>query len=90
MERFTRTYLQYNQYDQDGRSYEWRDFENQNMTFEEAMAWLKKNYCGFYTKVRLIEKEFDPEAFEIVTHWLRYAEGDWNKVDGVTVTEIGD
>ena len=43
MERFTRTYLQYNQYDQDGRSYEWRNFENQNMTFEEAMAWLKKN-----------------------------------------------
>lgn len=90
MENIKKTFVQYNSYDQDGRYAEWYNFKDKNMTFEKAMEWLKKRYCGFNTKVRLIEKEFDPETFEITAKVLRLAEGDWNKVDGVTVTEIED
>lgn len=90
MENITKTFIQYNEYDQDGRYAEWHNFKNQNITFEEAMEHLKKVYCGFYTKVRMIEKTFNPETFIITTKTLRVAEGNWNKTDGVIVTEKED
>lgn len=55
--------------DTEARYYEWEDFLG--VTYEEAVEMLKNRANAWFEAVALVEKIFDPEAFEITEIFLK-------------------
>lgn len=71
MKNITKTFTETYNLDMEGRHGEWRVTAK---TYEEAV----KDFDGWMTAVREVEKTFDPETFEITEKVLRETENRYN------------
>ena len=70
MEPITRLFVKkYVAHDCEARYTAWEDFPG--VTYEEAVEDLKARASAWFTAVALVEKVFDPEAFEITEVFLK-------------------
>lgn len=84
MTKITKTFTETYNLDMEGRHGEWK---TTTKTYEEAM----KDFDGWMTAVRMVEKTFDPETFEITTKVIKTTENryDWNTREWVVVETLG-
>ena len=84
MTKITKTFTETYNLDMEGRHGEW---ETTAKTYEEAL----KDLDGWMTAVRVVEKTFDPETFEITTVVVKTTERryDWDRREWNTVETIG-
>lgn len=72
--------------DSDGYYWEWKDSK---LTYEQEVQDLKSKWNGWFDGVRLVEKIFDTDTFEIEIKVLKEVEREYNEhgwTGGVTET----
>lgn len=75
MKNITKKFIETYNLDMEGRHGEWNTTEK---TYEEAV----KAFDGWMTAVRMVEKTFNPETFEITTKVIKETENRYNWTTG--------
>lgn len=75
MTNITKTFTETYNLDMEGRRGEWN---TTTKTYEEAV----KDFNGWMTAVREVEKTFNPETFEITIKVIRETENHYNRETG--------